>query len=158
MPESSMSDDVEPFDAAMIEHYRDAPDWKVYRALIEKAARAGDDRAAYAMATWYLFGNEDVGVRKHAGRGRAWLERAARSMALAMCDLALAHETGRLGLAVDERAAYRLYARAVEYGGVAARHDLGRCLYHGIGVRTDRARGLRLYAEARRLGYRRDDE
>jgi len=145
---------IEPFDAAMMEVYRAAPRWRVYRRLVEKAAKAGDDRAAYAMATWYLHGHEQVGVRKNFRSARRWLERGARSMALAMLDLASANERGVLGLPEDAGAAYALYVRAAEFGSVCARHEVGRCLFYGIGVAQNRRVAERWFDKAAALGYR----
>lgn len=143
----------EPFDEALIEFYGTKPDHAGYRRLVERAAQAGDDRARYAMATWYLHGAPELGVKKNHRVARTWLEAAARSSALAMHDLAFAHETGRLGLRRDARAAYRLYRKSMRYGSVSAHHEVARCLFHGIGVKANRAAGEKLFAIARELGY-----
>lgn len=145
---------LEPFDEALIEHYRPRPRWPRYAALVRRAARAGDDRARYAIATWYLHGQANIGVRRNRRVARRWLELAARSSALAMFDLAFAHETGQLGLRKSERTAYRWYVRSAEYGSISALHEVGRCLFHGIGVAPDRTKARPILAAARRQGAR----
>ena len=144
---------IEPFDAALIDLYASRVDWNRYRTLVELAAMSGDDRARYAMATWYLHGHEELRVRRNPKRARELLLLAARSSALAMCDLAFAYETGKLGFTRDPRRAYALYRRAARFGSIGARFDVGRCLVHGIGVRQDRQRGERVLQDAARLGY-----
>jgi TPR repeat protein len=75
-------------------------------ALIEKASKNGDASAAYALATWFLFGGH---VKKDYGRAVVLLKQAAKdNISEALYDLAVCYEKGS-GARKNEKKAYELY-------------------------------------------------
>lgn len=153
MSTKTNGDFVEPFDDAMHVRYRGHVDWTRYRRLIETAHAAGDARATYAMATWYLRGYREVGVKRQPKRAVPLLVIAARRFALAALELAFAYETGRWVGRRDPEAALRLYRKAVRLGSVRARYEVGRCYWWGIGTKKNERTATRFLRDAERLGY-----
>lgn len=104
--------------------------------LLEWAHEEGDPQATYALATWSLSGNEFY--PKDLRRAVKLLKIAARAdVAAAHFDLAVSYETGQ-GIKKNEKAAYLHYVAATLNGDAASMAEVGRCLYHGIGVSRDR--------------------
>lgn len=104
--------------------------------LLESAFAVGDPRAAYALATWYLFGHG--GYPQDLRKAVKLLRIASKAhVPSAHFDLAVCYETGR-GVRKSEASAYRHYLAAALYGDADAFHEVGRCLYHGIGSARDR--------------------
>jgi TPR repeat protein len=128
----------DPFDVALPMFYASPRSHAQYRKLIELGARAGDPLAEYAMATWYLFGNAEIGVKRSPARAVALLSRAASTLNRAMYDLAICKLHGQ-GTKQDERGGYRLLARASQLGCLPAMKAQAQCLKQGIGVKVDRA-------------------
>ncbi len=115
---------------------RTQPDLVQASALLEQAHEQGDPRATYALATWSLSGN--AVHPKDLRRAAKLLKLAAKAdIAAAHFDLAVSYETGQ-GIRKDEKAAYRHFLAAALNGDNAALAEVGRCLYHGIGVARDR--------------------
>src|SRR6188472_4084564 len=77
----------EPFDVALVEHFSSSRDRRRYRKLVELGVATGDPLAQYAMATWYLLGDSDLGVTKDVRRAVRLLSQAARFFNRAMYDL-----------------------------------------------------------------------
>jgi hypothetical protein len=78
-------------------------------ALLEEAHLAGDGRATYALATWYLFGRL---YRRNLRTAVRLLRKAAESeVPDALYDLAVCYETGE-GAAENPRKAAELYLQA----------------------------------------------
>jgi TPR repeat protein len=106
------------------------------KILLEEAHVQGDRRATYALATWFLFGN--AVQSKNLRRAIQLLKMAAKAdVAAAHFDLAVSYETGQ-GIKKDEKIAYRHYLAAALNGDNDSVVEVGRCLYHGIGVMRDR--------------------
>ncbi|WP_162243748.1 tetratricopeptide repeat protein [Ramlibacter sp. Leaf400] len=115
---------------------RKKPDLAQAKGLLETAHVAGDRRATYALATWLLTGN--TVCSKDVRAAVRLLKLAAEAdIAPAHFDLAVSHETGQ-GTRKNEKAAYRHFVAAALNGDDAALAEVGRCLYHGIGVGRDR--------------------
>lgn len=103
--------------------------------LLNDAFSNNDPRAAYAFATWYLFG---VRRRKNFRKGADLLKIAASAaIGLAARDLAVSYECGK-GVPRDKTAAFNLYIAALACGDTAAAEEVARCLYWGIGTAKDR--------------------
>lgn len=152
-PKPSPLEFSEPFYASLIELSRRRTDWKKYVELLEVAARAGDDQASYALSSMCLHRSTQPKWRLDVPRGVRLLRRAARSVHLAMTELAMCHESGDFGVRRSERKAFELFTRAVEFGSVVARYHLGRCLYYGVGTPVNRRKAAALFREAAKLGF-----
>ena len=125
---------TEPFDLAVAEASMAAPDWRLYRELMELGAEAGDPIAQYAVAFWYLHGHEDLGIEE--GRYREavrWLKPAARSFAPAMVELGLCLYYAR-GIRRDRKAAAALFQRAARGGSLRGKTLVAFIHEEGQGV------------------------
>jgi TPR repeat protein len=124
------------YDAALVRmHDNDAPLSDV-ASLLEAAHEAGDVRATYALATWYLHGRL---FQKNVRRSVELLRKAAESdVPDALFDLAVCYEKGT-GVAKNTRRAVQLYLRAALHGDKQSVYEIARCYYHGIGVQRDRS-------------------
>ena len=69
----------------------------------------------------------------------------------ALFDLAVSYEKGA-GVRKSERKAYHLYVRAALWGDKQAIHEVGRCLFYGIGAKRDRRLADVWLARAEALG------
>ncbi|GEP52853.1 hypothetical protein RSO01_00190 [Reyranella soli] len=58
---------------------------------------------------------------------------AAENVPSALYDLAVSYEKG-IGTKKNTRKAYELYLRAAIWGDKQSYHEVGRCLFYGIGV------------------------
>lgn len=109
---------------------------KVLR-LLRRAHKQRDARAAYALGTWYLHGQAPV-VQKNLPRALTLLREAARAdHADAIFDLAVCYEKGT-GVRMSERKAAACYVRAALLGDEQAIYEVGRCYWHGLGLKRDR--------------------
>ena len=109
---------------------------KAYGLLI-RGHKAKDDRATYALATWYLFGRENV-IEKDLKRAVGLLrESALANNADALHDLAVCYAKGA-GVRKSDSKAAQLYVQAAIYGDKQSAYEVGRCYWHGIGVKRDR--------------------
>ncbi|GGE98106.1 hypothetical protein GCM10011404_34060 [Sphingomonas prati] len=90
------------------------PDLVQAHLLLKRAAEHGDDRAKYALATWYLHGND--AVEKNERLGVSMLKKLANSnVAEAVFDLAIAYDYGRQ-VRRNEKKAFSFYMRAALLG------------------------------------------
>jgi TPR repeat protein len=138
------------YDAATKEMLKKRPDAKRGLQLLRRAHARGDARAAYALATWHLFGVHDV--EKDYRRAAELLTQAAeQNIPEALYDLAVCYEKGD-GVRKSERRAYRLYVRAALWGDKDSVHEVGRCLFYGIGTKRDRRLADIWLARAEALG------
>lgn len=136
---------VDAYDAALHLMRSEAPDPEGARRLLEEASAAGDARATYALATWYLHGTH---VKKSIKQGVRLLGVAAEAKVRdALFDLAVSYETGR-GIAKDRAKAFQLYKEAADLGDPQAMFEVGRMLHHGIGVPKDREAAERWLGDA----------
>jgi TPR repeat protein len=122
---------TKPYRLALQEMRTPKPDKAKAFELLTEALNKNDPYAAYAIATWYLFG---VHVRKNYAKGVGLLEIAAeKNIPSALFDLAVSCETGK-GIKVNKKRAYELYVRAALWGDKQATYEVGRCLCYGIGT------------------------
>ncbi len=104
--------------------------------LLEKGIEEEDPSSKYAIGTWYLHGGY---LKKNVRKGIGYIKDAARSgVAPALFDMAVAFETGT-GVRKSEKKAAEYYLKAALSGDSEAFYEVGRCLYHGIGFKGDRA-------------------
>lgn len=113
---------------------KDAPLEEVSK-LLSAAHEAGDARATYALATWYLFG-KFFGKNLRAGI-KLLRQAASAGVPDAMCDLAMCYLEGR-GVPENPSKAAELFLKAALAGENQSIYEVGRCYYHGIGVTRDR--------------------
>jgi hypothetical protein len=126
----------ERYDRALERMRGDDPPLFEVASLLATARDAGDPRAAYALATWYLHGKF---FRRNLRKAVALLRAAARAdIPEAAYDLAICHEKGE-GVQKNEPKAAALYVQAALLGDEQALYEVGRCYYYGIGVARDRA-------------------
>jgi TPR repeat protein len=147
----------EPFEQALPLLFEPDVPWAEAGSLLTMASAAGHDYATYALATWYLFGRPELGIRKNRVKAVSLLKRASRSCGLAMSELAVCYETGR-GTEKDLRVAFLLYRKATRFGVIKAWFDLQRCYYWGIGTPRDRRKADAALRKAEALGARLNEE
>lgn len=105
-------------------------------SLLTAAHEAGDARATYALATWYLHGRF---FKKDMRKSIALLRKAAQNdVPDALFDLAVCYEKGA-GVAKNPRKAIQLYLRAALHSEKQSVYEVARCYYYGIGVQQDRS-------------------
>lgn len=123
------------YDRALKEMAIDEPNLEKAASLLEASREAGDKRASYALATWYLHGRH---YRKNLRTALRLLREAAESnVPDALYDLAVCYEEGT-GVAVNPSKAVELYLRAALRGEKQSAYEIGRCYYYGLGVEKDR--------------------
>lgn len=118
------------------------------------ASEMGDDRAIYALATWYLFG-ENV-EKDYIKAAELLVEAVNLGNTDAMFDLAISYEKG-FGVEADERKAFLLYLEAALRGNVSAIYEVSRCYWYSIGVNKDEKVANLFYDRAIDLGYEETD-
>ncbi len=123
--------------AALWEAQRKGGDLKKAYKLLNNAYKAGDERATYALGTWYLYGRDDL-VEKNLTRAVALLREAAEANHPdALHDLAVCYAKGA-GVRRSDSKAAELYLRAALHGDKQSAYETGRCYWHGTGVQRDR--------------------
>lgn len=136
MTENIHSTTIGPYELALEAAVGNNPNFELARSLLEKAHNNGDHRASYALATWHLYGygGYSVDLKKAINMLKLATE---FDIASAHFDLAVSYETGN-GIRKNMKAAYRHFLAAALNGDNDAYAEVGRCLYHGIGVARDR--------------------
>lgn len=110
------------------------PKLSIVYELLNKAHEAGNFRASYAIATWYLFGKY---VKKDYKKAVSLLNIAKEGdLSEAFFDLAVCYEIGK-GVKKNKYQAYLNYLAAAIRGDKQAIFEVGRCYYYGIGVKKD---------------------
>ena len=147
MPKKTIADPR--YDEALKKAQRKGARVQAVMPLLVAAHEAGDARATYALATWYLHG---VGVPKDLRHSILLLKQASKlENPDAMYDLAICYEKGE-GIAKNLNKAFELYLKAAQQGDKLALYEVGRCYYHGIGVRKDRRKARVWLDRAEKLG------
>jgi TPR repeat protein len=119
--------------------------------LLETAHEAGDARATYALATWYLHGKH---FKKNVRKSVSLLRKAAsQDLPDALFDLAVCYERGE-GMKSNAKKAAELYLRAALHGEMQSIYEVGRCYYYGIGVHADRDIARVWFQRAEEVGAR----
>ncbi len=150
MPQQARSGDSD-YQAALAEMTKDQPNVKRAALLLRSSVKKGNASAAYALATWYLFGQRPY-IQEDFNRAAQLLKMAAvANLPEALHDLAVSYELGR-GLKKNSRQAFRHYLKAAIRGDGDSIFEVGRCLYWGIGVPADRGLAAIWYERAKQLG------
>ena len=137
------------YDFALREMRGPSPNIEMVLGLLSAAIEAGDHRAQYALATWYLHGTN---LSKNLQKAVALLVLAAgKGNRNAMYDLAVCYEKGA-GTEKDTRRAFNYYVSAALRGDKQSQFEVGRMLYHGIGTVEDRGLADLWLSRARKLG------
>lgn len=135
--------EYEPFDDALVVHFTDPFDHEQYRALVELGVKAGDSLAQYAKATWFIHGEDRLGIRRNIRRAVPLLTEASRTLNRAMYDLGVCYMLGS-GVPRDDRRAYLLFSKAAKHGSIAGMFNQAYFLEFGIGVTRSYARSRRI--------------
>ncbi|HZO93123.1 MAG TPA: hypothetical protein VFB22_05090 [Candidatus Baltobacteraceae bacterium] len=141
-----------PYDTALREMQSETPD--VVRAfrLLEAARDAGDVRALYALATWFLHGKEPV-VEKNLAVAYEMLTAAAQAgSAEALYDLGVMYELGEIDGSPRLRDAALAYLKGAVLGNGEAIYAVSRCYWYGLGVPEDRDVARVWFDRAKELG------
>lgn len=126
-----------PYDSALRLMRASKPNLESAKCLLEVASNAGDHRATYALATWYLHGKSPV-VSIDKKKAANLLKTSADAGNVdASFDYGVSLEKGA-GVRKNEKAALVYYLRAALGGDAAAMEAVGRMYYFGIGVPKDR--------------------
>lgn len=123
------------YESAISEMRSPNPDNANIIAALRKALDAGNPRAAYALATWYLHGKN---VPQDYVEAVKLLRIAVKAhVPSALYDLAACYVNGE-GVDKDPWEAFRLYLLAALHGDDQAVFKVGRAYYYGFGVPEDR--------------------
>jgi uncharacterized protein len=137
------------YDEALAVMRQRKPDLARAADLLLEAHGSGDDRATYAIATWYLHGRHfPKSIRSAVKLLR---QAVSGNIPEAMYDLAICYEIGE-GMAKNQHKAVELYLKAALLGERQSHWEVGRAYYHGLGVARDRAIGRVWFDRARALG------
>jgi TPR repeat protein len=129
-----MSDAKSKYEMALVEIRKEYPDIPLVLALLNESIDEGSSEAAYALGTWYLFGNH---VDQDWKKAVVLLKKASmKKHPSALYDLAVCYEEGK-GVRKNRKEAFRLYLRAALRGDKQSFHEVGRCYYYGIGIEKD---------------------
>jgi TPR repeat protein len=125
------------YDSAMSHMRSENPNTRDIVATLRQAIDAGSPRAAYALATWYLYGKDDV-VPQDYGEALRLLRIAAEvHIPAALYDLAVCYANGE-GVEQDWDRAFELYLQAALHGDDDAVFKVGQSYFYGRGVAEDR--------------------
>ena len=112
-----------------------SPDLLAAHDLLINASGSGDLRATYALATWYLHGNDAVSLDEKAGiRILKTLEKS--NIPEALFDLAVSYDYGK-HVKRNEEKAFSLYMRAALLGDSNACNQVGQFYAEGKFVDHD---------------------
>ena len=138
-----------PYEKATKEIYKKKPDIELVKKLLFKADEEGDDRASYAIATWYLHGKY---LEKDFKKGAFYLEKSAeKNNPEALFDLAICFETGK-GKRKNFKKAFQCYLNAALHGDTQSVEEVARCFYYGIGIEKNIDVAEIWYQRAEELG------
>ncbi len=143
-----MTRSADPYREALREISKKRADIKRVRTLLERALKAGNAEAAYALGTWYLHGHNVKQNRRKAVR--LLLQAAKDNVANALYDLAVCYEKGA-GAKKNPRRAIECYLRAALHGDEQSVYEVGRCLFYGIGTPRDKTLAWAWLDRAREL-------
>lgn len=101
-----------------------------------------NSKAAYALATWFLYGKH---VRKNYKKAFELLEISIEfePNKEAFYDIAVCYETGK-GTKKNLQLAFHYYLLASFFGDEQAKYEIGRCFYYGIGINKDKELGSKI--------------
>lgn len=113
---------------------------EVISLLKEAIETYNNSKAAYALATWYLYGKH---VRKSYVKAFELLNKSIEwePNKNAYFNIAVCYEIGK-GTKKDEKKAFQSYLLAAFYGDNKSKYEIGRCFYYGIGIEKNEELGL----------------
>ena len=130
--------------------FRDEQALKTAVALWCSAAKRGEARAQYLIATLYDAGRVLV---KDEAKAVHWYRQAAeQGYAMAQFDLGVCYDFGR-GVQQDSREAVKWYRAAAERGVADAQYNLACCFEEGEGVDENAEEARKWYARAAAQGH-----
>ncbi len=105
-------------------------------SMLWESHKAGEARATYALATWFLHGihfkiNQKKAVTLLRSAGKKGIPEA-------VFDLAVSYERG-IGVPKSSVKAAKLYIKAALDGDRQAIDEVVRCVFYGIGIQKNRA-------------------
>ena len=110
------------------------PNLKEVFNLLMQSFDLGNYKAAYALATWYLFGKL---VNRDYKKACYYLSFAIKgNLPEAYYDLAVCYEGGK-GVKKNTHQAFLYYLKAALLGDNEAKSEVCRCYYYGIGINKD---------------------
>lgn len=156
----------EELDQAILLEYKDG-DYASALAMYETALMHGHPGGAFNLGVWFLEGTRP-GVKKDCVRARHFFEQAAEDrdadpdnpqsnvvtsygMGAAQALLGRMHEKGLGGLAVDPKAAWQLYRRAMKdprLNSADAFIFAGLCYQRGVGTKKDSKKAIAMFKKA----------
>lgn len=90
----------------------------------------GNGKAEYALTTWYLYGKE---VKKDLKKAVELLKKLAdKNISEANFNLTVCFETGQ---GIKQDLVFKHYLKSALLGDKQSLYEVGRCYYHGIGVK-----------------------
>ncbi len=144
-----MKKKTKSYDKALAEMSNDTPNLEYVFSLLSHAKSKGDNRALYALGTWYFYGKY---VKKDKRKAIKFYKKAAKSNNPdAQFDLALCYENGE-GIKKDTKRAFELYLDAALNGDDQSFFEVGRCYFYGIGVKKNKRISAVWFKHAKALG------
>lgn len=132
----TLTDIMNDYDKALALCLRENPDLKSAYDLLVRCSEKGDPRATYALASWYLFGNEIV--QKDEEHGILLIKTLENSnISEALFDLAVAYDYGK-GVRKNSKRAFSLYMRAALLGDLSACDQIAQYYAEGKIVAADK--------------------
>jgi TPR repeat protein len=122
---------------------------------LEAAIEEGDDRAYYALGTWYLHGKYVDEDKKRAFDLISYAAESGNEDAL--YDLAVFYEEGRV-VKKNVHRALALYISAALHGHSQSHYEVGRLYWHGLGTAKDEAVAEVWLQRAEELGIKNGDD
>jgi TPR repeat protein len=120
-------------------------------ATLWQAIDLGSPRAAYALATWYLHGKDDVVPQDYGEAVRLLRIATEAHIPAALYDLAACYANGE-AVPKDRNQASLLYLQAALHGDDDAVFKVGQAYFYGLGVAADRRVADIWLDRARELG------
>jgi TPR repeat protein len=125
---------------------------------MRRAADLGHPMASYALATWYLFGQEPYLMPDHVEAVRLLKVAAKAHIPSAYYDLAVCYHEGE-GVDKDPVAGFENYLRAALHGDEQAVMRVGQAYFFGKGTSEDKRTAEIWFDRAEELGvYEAEDE
>jgi TPR repeat protein len=111
------------------------PNNKLAFDMLQRAIALNNNKAMYAIATWYLFGKY---VEENLNTAVEYLIKASeQGNSNATYDLAVCYEQGK-GVIENLNEAFKLYTKAALLGDKQSIYEVGRCYYYGIGINANK--------------------
>ena len=139
------------YEVALAEARKKHPEYPKVIATLREATEKGNPDAAYALASWYLWGKKPHIKPDHKVAVRLLRTAVAAGNSDAMWDLAVCYDNGN-GVRISEKKAFELYLRAALRGDARSTMELARRYYWGSGTRQDRSVSRIWLERAKELG------